>query len=64
MIAEVVKASNETILLEDEEFVLVVDLFIFKPELQLQVTTGLEIALFYLNLVYMFVYLCHNWVKS
>ena len=51
MIAEVVKASNETILLEDEEFVLVVDLFIFKPELQLQVTTGLEIALFYLNLV-------------
>jgi len=40
MIAEVVKASNETILLEDEEFVLVVDLFIFKPELQLQVFDG------------------------
>ena len=36
------KASNETILLKDEDFLLVVDLFLFKPELQLQVT-GLEI---------------------
>ena len=34
-------ASQETILLEDEEFVVVVDLFIVRPELHLEVT-GLE----------------------
>lgn len=34
-------ASNETIPLKDEEFVLVVDLFIVRPELHLEVT-GLE----------------------
>ena len=34
-------ASNKSIPLEDEEFVLVVDLFILRPELHLQVT-GLE----------------------
>ena len=38
MIAEVVKASNETISLKREEFLLVVDLFLFRPELQLEVT--------------------------
>ena len=38
MLEEVIKASNETIFLEDEQYVLVVDLFIFRPELQLEVT--------------------------
>jgi len=41
LISEVVNASNETIPLKDEEFVLVVDLFIVRPELHLEVT-GLE----------------------
>ena len=43
LITQVVNASNETILLEDEEFVLVVDLFIVRPELHLEVT-GLDQA--------------------
>jgi len=38
MLEEVIKASNETIFLDDEQYVLVVDLFIFRPELQLEVT--------------------------
>ena len=38
MLSEVIAASNETLFLEDEQYVLVVDLFIFRPELQLQVT--------------------------
>jgi len=41
LITQVVNASQETILLEDEEFVVVVDLFIVRPELHLEVT-GLE----------------------
>jgi len=38
MLEEVIKASNETIFLTEEQYVLVVDLFIFRPELQLEVT--------------------------
>ena len=38
MLEEVIMASNETLFLDDEQFILVVDLFIFRPELQLQVT--------------------------
>ena len=37
MIAQVVNASNETILLADEQFLVVVDLLVFRPELDLQV---------------------------
>jgi len=40
MLEEVIKASNETIFLDDEQYVLVVDLFIFRPELQLEVFDG------------------------
>ena len=38
MLEEVIKASNESLYLNDEEYVLVVDLFIFRPELHLEVT--------------------------
>ena len=41
LIGQVVNASDETIVLQDEEFVLVLDLFIIRPELHLEVT-GLE----------------------
>ena len=44
LIGQVVNASDETIVLQDEEFVLVVDLFIIRPELHLEVT-GLETIL-------------------
>jgi len=40
MLEEVIKASNETIFLSEEQYVLVVDLFIFRPELQLEVFDG------------------------
>jgi len=40
MLEEVIKASNETIFLTEEQYVLVVDLFIFRPELQLEVFDG------------------------
>ena len=39
MIAQVVNASNSTILLADEQFLVVVDLLVFRPELDLQVKT-------------------------
>ena len=39
MIAQVVNASNSTILLADEQFLVVVDLLVFRPELDLQVMT-------------------------
>ena len=45
MLEEVIKASNETIFLTEEQYVLVVDLFIFRPELQLEVT-GLSVFCF------------------
>ena len=45
MLEEVIKASNETIFLNEEQYVLVVDLFIFRPELQLEVT-GLSVFSF------------------
>ena len=38
MIEEVVNASNATIPLQDEQFLVVVDLLVFRPELDLQVT--------------------------
>ena len=41
LIGQVVNASDATLVLQDEEFVLVVDLFIIRPELHLEVT-GLE----------------------
>ena len=44
LIGQVVNASDETLVLQDEEFVLVVDLFIIRPELHLEVT-GLENSL-------------------
>jgi len=37
MLSEVIDASNETLFVNDEQYVLVVDLFIFRPELELQV---------------------------
>jgi len=40
MIAQVVNASNETILLADEQFLVVVDLLVFRPELDLQIFDG------------------------
>merc|ERR1719220_3313876 len=40
MLEEVIKASNESLYLSDEEYVLVVDLFIFRPELHLEVFDG------------------------
>ena len=39
MIEQVVNASNSTILLADEQFLVVVDLLVFRPELDLQVMT-------------------------
>ena len=50
MIDEVVKASNETISLEREEFLLVVDLFLFRPELQLEVTGAVSASSVYLDI--------------
>ena len=38
MLSEVIANFNESLLVEDEQYVLVVDLFIVRPELQLQVT--------------------------
>ena len=38
MLEEVIKTSNETLFINDEHYVLVVDLFILRPELDLQVT--------------------------
>merc|ERR1712210_154383 len=40
MIAQVVNASNSTILLADEQFLVVVDLLVFRPELDLQIFDG------------------------
>merc|ERR1712130_629368 len=40
MLSEVIANFNESLLVEDEQFILVVDLFIFRPELQLQVFDG------------------------
>ena len=40
MLKDVIEAANESMFIEDEQYVLVVDLFILRPELQLQVTTG------------------------
>merc|ERR1719220_1640679 len=40
MLEEVIKASNESLFIEDEQYVLVVDLFILRPELQLQIFDG------------------------
>merc|ERR1712244_53056 len=40
MLEEGIKASNETIFLNEEQYVLVVDVFIFRPELQLEVFDG------------------------
>lgn len=40
MIAEVVKASNATVKLEDEQFVVVVDLLFVRPELDLKIFDG------------------------
>ena len=37
MIEQVVNASNSTIELQDEQFLVVVDLLVFRPELDLQV---------------------------
>ena len=42
MIAQVVNASNSTILLADEQFLVVVDLLVFRPELDLQVNRQLD----------------------
>ena len=38
MLKDVIEAANESMFIEDEQYVLVVDLFIFRPELQLEVT--------------------------
>jgi len=38
LLAEVIATSNESLFINDEQYVLVVDLFIVRPELQLQVT--------------------------
>jgi len=40
MLSEVIDASNETLFVNDEQYVLVVDLFIFRPELELQIFDG------------------------
>ena len=48
MLSEVIANFNESLLVEDEQYVLVVDLFIVRPELQLQVT-GDRRALHYTN---------------
>merc|ERR1712055_625060 len=40
MIAQVVNASNSTILLADEQFLVVVALLVFRPELDLQIFDG------------------------
>jgi len=40
MLSEVIANFNESLLVEDEQYVLVVDLFIVRPELQLQVFDG------------------------
>ncbi len=40
MLKDVIEAANESMFLEDEKYVLVVDLFILRPELNLQVNTG------------------------
>merc|ERR1711953_1043901 len=40
MIEQVVNASNSTILLADEQFLVVVDLLVFRPELDLQIFDG------------------------
>ena len=40
MLKDVIEAANESMFIEDEQYVLVVDLFILRPELQLQVITG------------------------
>jgi len=40
MLCEVIANFNESLLVEDEQYVLVVDLFIVRPELQLQVFDG------------------------
>ena len=44
MIAQVVNASNETILLADEQFLVVVDLLVFRPELDLQVLAMMTVT--------------------
>jgi len=41
MLKDVIEAANESMFIEDEQYVLVVDLFILRPELQLQVTTDI-----------------------
>jgi len=40
LLAEVIATSNESLFINDEQYVLVVDLFIVRPELQLQVFDG------------------------
>lgn len=40
ILSEVIEASNESLFIEDEQYVLVVDLFILRPELQLQIFDG------------------------
>ena len=44
MIEEVVKSSNATIPLQDEQFLVVVDLLVFRPELDLQVMLSLPLT--------------------
>lgn len=40
LLEEVIKTSNETLFINDEHYVLVVDLFILRPELDLQIFDG------------------------
>jgi len=40
LLEEVIATSNESLFINDEQYVLVVDLFIVRPELQLQVFDG------------------------